>query len=112
MVGAKTRDAQYSSVPLHDASTWREKAYGKILAVARISKVMEPGEARKSFPRSRSDTGVCGALWCLCLPACYRSSGFQLRCATGVSFEVCPADKTEDITGSSAGVIKLQSVVN
>ena len=57
IVGAKTRDHRYGDVPLHDVATWREQAYGKVLAVAKITKVQQPSEARKSFPKNRSDTG-------------------------------------------------------
>ena len=76
MLGAANVDGKYRQQRFHKSAEWKQHVAGKLLACARVDKVLSPEEAKSKFGPLRADTGT--FLSCLC--PCTLVSHFQDCC--------------------------------
>ena len=75
MFGAASADCNYRQEHLHKSAEWKQHVAGRLLACARVDKVLSPEDAKARFSPLRADTGA--ILYCLaarivesCFQAC------------------------------------------
>ena len=78
-VGAKSVAGKYASLIGHGRQEWKDLVAGRVLAVARISELLPPEDAKARFPRWRPDTGLLGSV-----------SGQRLACPPRFAQQPCP----------------------
>ena len=61
-VGARSVAGKYASLAGHGRKEWEDLVAGRTLAVARISELLTPEDAKARFPRWRPDTGLLGSV--------------------------------------------------
>ena len=57
IIGAAAVDPKYIAEYKHQPAVWRDEVAGRLLATAKIERMVEPQAAKAKFARHRADTG-------------------------------------------------------